>query len=242
MVPYNQSGTLKKIFSFCLAAILLVGTACTSTTQANPEVDQIFAAWDHNDTPGCAMGVIQNGKWAYQHTYGMADLEAKTPITTQNAFYIGSMAKQFTAMSILLLAEQGKLSLNDDIRKYLPELPDYGTPITVENLIHHTSGIQEYYDLWNQKMQNEWEGDPVSHAAEVNASNSLKLIASQKTLNFPPGDKYVYTNTNYFLLGQIVERVSGKSLRQFADNAIFKILLANLRTSETARVCGQKMD
>ena len=205
-------------------AILFLITGCHSSPQANPQVDSIFAAWDHDNTPGCAMGVIQNGQWAYQHAYGMADLEAKTPITTQNAFYIGSMAKQFTAMSILLLAEQGKLALSEDIRKYLPELPDYGTPISVENLIHHTSGLPEYYDLWDQKIKDDWDGDPISHAAEVNAANSLKLIASQKTLNFSPGDKYVYTNTNYFLLGEIVERLSGKSLRQFADEAIFKPL------------------
>jgi CubicO group peptidase (beta-lactamase class C family) len=138
-------------------------------------VDKIFAAWDHADTPGCAVGVIQNGQWIYQHAYGMADLEANTPITTHTTFYIGSMAKQFTAMSILLLAEQDKLSLTDDIRKYLPEMSDFSTPITIENLLHHTSGVQEYYDLWDQKMQNEWDGDPASHAAEVNASNSLKV-------------------------------------------------------------------
>src|ERR671924_399549 len=124
---------LKKIFSQCLAAILLVGTACTPTLQANPEVDKVFAAWDHDDTPGCAVGVIQNSQWTYRHAYGMADLEAKTPITTHTTFYIGSMAKQFTAMSILLLAEQDKLSLTDDIRKYLPEMSDYSTPITIEN-------------------------------------------------------------------------------------------------------------
>ena len=224
MVSYDRPSMLNKAFSLCLAAILFVGTACTSTPQANPEVDKIFAVWDHDNTPGCAVGVIQNGQWVYQQAYGMADLEAKTPITIENTFYIGSMAKQFTAMSILLLAEQGKLSLTDDIHKYLPELPDYGTPLTVENLLHHTSGLQEYYDLWGQKIQNEWGEDAASHAAEINAANSLKLLTTQKTLNFSPGDQYVYTNTNYFLLGEIVQRVSGKSLRQFADDMIFKPL------------------
>src|SRR5512141_3036719 len=119
-----------KIIRLCLAILFFV-TGCHSASPANPEVDSIFAAWDHDTTPGCAVGVIQNGKWAYQHAYGMADLDAKTPIIVENTFYIGSMAKQFTAMSILLLAEQGKLSLTDDIHKYLPELPDYGTPITI---------------------------------------------------------------------------------------------------------------
>ena len=224
MVTYKRPGMLKKIISLCLAASLFVGTACTSTPQSNPEVDRIFAAWNHDNTPGCAVGVIQNGQWAYKHAYGMADLEAKTPISTQNAFYVGSIAKQFTAMSILLLAEQGKLSLTDDIHKYLPELPDYGTALTIQNLIHHTSGIREYYDLWNQKAINEWDGNLVEHAAEINAANSLTLLASQKTLDFTPGDQYAYVNSNYFLLGVIVQRVSGKSLLQFADETIFKPL------------------
>ncbi len=213
-----------KITRFFLI-ILFFLAGCSPPPQTNPVnvVDQIFAPWDHDNTPGCVMGVIQNGRWAYQHAYGMADLEAKTPITTQNAFYIGSMAKQFTAMSILLLAEQGKLSLTDDIRKYLPEMPDYGTPITIQNLVHHTSGIKDLYELISQK----YAGQTVNEtelAASFQDNDVLELIAGQKTLDFAPGDQYTYSNSNYILLGMIVKRVSGKSLRQFADENIFKPL------------------
>ncbi len=204
-------------------AILYFIAGCQSAPQSNPQVDKIFAIWDHEDTPGCAVGIIQNGQWAYQHAYGMADLETKTPITTHTIFYIGSMAKQFTAMSILLLAEQGKLSLTDDIRKYLPEMPDYGTPITVQNLIHHTSGIKDYLVL--QLLNFVDQGlNPYDQLISFNEDNSLEWIANQKGLDFPPGDQYTYSNSNYFLLGIIVRRVSGRSLRQFAEEAIFNPL------------------
>jgi CubicO group peptidase (beta-lactamase class C family) len=108
----------------------------------------MFSQWDRSDSPGCALGVVQNGQFIYRRNYGMAQPESKTPISADTVFYIGSMGKQFTAMSILLLVEQGKLSLNNDIRKYIPELLDYGHPITIQHLIHHTSGIPDFFLLW----------------------------------------------------------------------------------------------
>lgn len=209
--------------SFLFVAILFFITSCHSSTEANQQVDKVFAAWDQDNTPGCVVGVIQSGQWAYQHAYGMADLDSNMPITTQNTFYIGSLAKQFTAMSILLLVEQDKLSLTDDIRKYLPEMPDYGTLITIQNLLHHTSGIPDYLNKWEQKYVSQGTTG-YDHVREVNESNSLELIASQKDLDFSPGEHYSYSNSNYFLLAVIVKRVSGKSLRQFAAESIFKPL------------------
>jgi CubicO group peptidase (beta-lactamase class C family) len=211
----------------CLA-ILLILTSCQPIPQArpleeNPQVDQIFAAYDKEDSPGCAVGVIQNGQWVYQHAFGMADIEANKPMTTKNALYIGSNGKQFTAMSILLLLEQGKLSIDDDIHTYLPELPDYGYRITVENLVHHTSGIKDYLVLWLKEFAAQGLNG-YEHIASIHEGNSLELIASQKELDFAPGDQYAYSNSNYFLLGVIVERVSGMSLRQFAAENIFKPL------------------
>ena len=108
------------------------------------KVDKLFAQWDKPDSPGCALGVIRNGQFVYKRGYGMANLEYNIPITPTSIFEIQSTSKQFTAMSILLLARQGKLSLDDDIRKYLPEMPRYQTPITIRHLIHHTSGIRDY--------------------------------------------------------------------------------------------------
>ena len=221
---------------YLICVLLLVSwllSGCQSAPQANPQVDKIFANYDSSYAPGCAVGVIQNGQWAYQHAYGMADLEAKTPITTQSTFYIGSGGKQFTAMSILLLVEQGKLSLDDDIHKYLPELPDYGACVTVGNLIHHTSGIKDYLILWLHKF-NDQELNTYDHLDSIHEDNSLKLIASQKELDFSPGNQYAYSNSNYFLLGVIVKRVSGKSLRQFADENIFNPLGMNHTQSRDA--------
>lgn len=214
---------MKTKITHLILAILVFITGCHSAPQANLQVDKIFSAWDHDDTPGCAIGVIQNGKWAYQHAYGMADIEAKAPISTQMVFYIGSVAKQFTAMSILLLVEQGKLSLSDDIRKYLPEIPDYGVLITIQNLIHHTSGIPDYLSKWGQKYVDQGL-NAYDYAISVNEANSLELIANQKELVFSPGERYSYSNSNYFLLAVIVKRVSGMSLRQFAEESIFKPL------------------
>ena len=108
------------------------------------KVDQLFGQWDKADSPGCALGVIRNGQFVYKRGYGMANLEYNIPISPTSIFWIASTSKQFTAMSIALLARQGKLSLDDDIRKYLPEMPQYQRPVTIRHLIHHTSGIRDY--------------------------------------------------------------------------------------------------
>jgi CubicO group peptidase (beta-lactamase class C family) len=111
------------------------------------KVDKIFAAWDKPDSPGCALAIINDGRIIYKRGYGMANLEHNIPISPNTIFDTGSVSKQFTAMSVLLLAEQGKLSLDDDIRKYLPEIPQYEAPITIRHLIHHTSGLRDYLTL-----------------------------------------------------------------------------------------------
>jgi CubicO group peptidase (beta-lactamase class C family) len=131
-------------------------------------------------------------------------------------YYVGSDSKQFTAASIGLLVLEGKLSLNDDIRKYLPEMPDYGTPVTIDHLIHHTSGIRDIYGLMSLG------GLRIEDV--FSDSEAVALIARQKELNFKPGDDYLYSNSGYFLLAQIVKRVTGKSLREFADERIFRPL------------------
>ena len=180
------------------------------------KVDKIFAAWDKPDSPGCALAVINDGRIIYKRGYGMANLEHNIPISPNTIFDTGSVSKQFTAMSVLLLAEQGKLSLDDDIRKYLPEIPRYETPITIRHLIHHTSGLRDYLTL----MALRGERDDDFYVDE----EVVDLIARQKQLNFKPGDQWLYSNSGYFLLSQIVKRASGKSLRQFADENIFKPL------------------
>lgn len=180
------------------------------------DVDRVFAAWDKPESPGCALGIVHEGKLVYQKGYGQANLEQNTPINLSTVFYIASTSKQFTATSIALLAKQNKLSLDDDIRKYLPELPEYDSRITIRHLIHHTSGIPDYLELLGLAGE---RLDDVHGEEEI-----LELLSRQKSLSFKPGDQFLYSNSGYFLLGVIVKRVSGESLAQFAEEHIFNPL------------------
>lgn len=155
-------------------------------------------------------------KLVYKRAFGMANLDYDVPNTALTRFNLASSSKPFTAMSIALLAEQGKLSLDDDIRKYLPEMPDYGKTVTIRHLLHHTSGIREYQGLVL------FSGQGIDNA--YSDKTILKMLARQKNLSFAPGEKYQYSNSGYFLLSVITERVSGKSLRAFAEENIFKPL------------------
>jgi CubicO group peptidase (beta-lactamase class C family) len=184
--------------------------------EPNPAVDRIFAEWDKPGSPGCALGVMRDGRFIYERGYGMANLDYDVPNTTRMVYYIGSDSKQFTAASIALLSLQGRISLSDDIRKYVPEMPDYGTPVTISDLVHHTSGIRDIYTLMSLAGLRLEDVFPDSEA--------LALIARQKELNFKPGTDYLYSNSGYWLLAEIVKRVTGESLRVFADSAIFKPL------------------
>ena len=183
------------------------------------KVDKLFSKWDKRDSPGCAIAIIKEGNIIYKCGYGMADLERDVPITPGSVFDIGSTSKQFVAMCILLLEEEKKLSLDDDIRKYIPEMPDYGDIITVRHLIHHISGIRDYLALMSLAG--------MSFANDYPEAQIIQLIAQQKALNFKPGDEHLYSNSGYFLLGVIVKRVSGKTLGEFAKEKIFQPLGMN---------------
>ncbi len=179
-------------------------------------VDSLFAAWDKRDTPGCALAVVQDGKIIYKRGYGMANLEYGIRNTPATIFHVASVSKQFTAFAIHLLAQEGKLSLDDDARKYLPELHDFGKTITIRHLLHHTSGLRDQWDLLRLAG---WRMADV-----ITEQDILGLVWRQRELNFDPGTEYLYCNTGYTLLGQIVERVSGKSLREFTQERIFQPL------------------
>jgi len=181
-------------------------------------VDALFSQWDHKDSPGCALAVIRNGRIIYEQGYGMANLELGVPISPRSVFYIGSTSKQFVAAGIGLLAIEGKLSLDDDIRKYIPEMPEYGTRITIRNLIHHTSGLRDFLTLL---------GIAGIDFGTYHEPDVLELIRRQKALNFEPGSEYLYSNSGYFLLSVIVHRASGKTLREFAEDRIFQPLGMN---------------
>ncbi|WP_286711259.1 MULTISPECIES: serine hydrolase [unclassified Sphingomonas] len=167
--------------------------------------------------PGCAAGVVIAGAAPLMQSHGMADLEHPVPITADSVFETGSLAKQFTAAAMLLLVQDGKLTLDDDIRRYLPEMPDYGTPITIRHLLNHTSGLREQWSLL--ALAGRGPGTQVHGQGTI-----LDLASRQKGLNFAPGAEFLYTNTNYVLAAIIVERVSGKSLQRFTSERLFQPL------------------
>ena len=167
--------------------------------------------------PGCVAGVKVAGEVASISARGLSDLEHLEPLTAATVFETGSLAKQFVGFAMLLLAQDGKLSLDDDIRRYLPELPDYGTPITIRRMLTHTSGLREQWSLL--ALAGRPPGTQVHNLAMI-----LDLSSRQKGLNFAPGAEFLYTNTNYTLAAVIIERVSGQSLQQFTDQRVFKPL------------------
>ncbi len=209
----RKLGTRLRILA--LAALLLSSAAVADET--TDKVDKIFAAWDTTVTPGAALAVIRDGKIIYERGYGMASLEDGLVMTPQKIFDIGSTSKQFTAACVAMLIRDGKVAVGDDIRKYLPEMPDYGKVITIDHLLHHTSGLRDYNGLLELSgFRADADCPTVDEAYQV--------ICRQRKLNYLPGAEYSYTNTGFFLLSRIVEKVSGKSLNAFAQERIFKPL------------------
>ncbi len=205
---------------FALIAAVALPLVSTSVHAAHSvddkKIDALFAAWNKPTSPGAALAVIKDGKIVRSAGYGMADIERAAPIQPSTPFHVASVSKQFTAFAIHLLAQDGKLGLDDDIRRHLPEMHDFGTPITIRQLIHHTSGLR---DQWALLGLAGWRLDDVITEADV-----MRLVTAQKTLNFAPGTEHLYCNTGYTLLGVIVKRVSGKSLPAFAKERIFEPL------------------
>ena len=180
----------------------------------NDKVDSIFERYIKPGSPGCALAVMKDGELVYQQGYGLANLELEVPILPSTVFNIGSMAKQFTAFAIALLEDEGKLSLDDDMRTYLPEMHDVGETITLRHLIHHTSGLRGSFP--ELLALAEWRDTDATTTDDV-----VRLLKAQRALNFRPGDETMYVNSNYVLLAQICERVSGQSFATFCQERIF---------------------
>ncbi|OIQ30947.1 MAG: hypothetical protein BM564_01675 [Bacteroidetes bacterium MedPE-SWsnd-G2] len=179
-------------------------------------VDQIFKAWDSSDSPGCALGVMKDGKLIYAKGYGMANLEYPIPNSAFSVFRIGSTSKQFTAACIILLAQNGKLELTQTLDHFFPDFPDYAKQITVKHLLNHTSGIRDYLTLSYLRG--------LGNDDYYTDSDIMSWLINQQDLNFAPGEEFLYSNSGYWLLGQIVNKVSGQNMADYAKEAIFKPL------------------
>src|ERR1700685_767674 len=187
--------------SLVFASVILASSAQgqTLSPEMAAKVDKVFEKWNRTDSPGCAVGVYKDGQIVYEHGYGMANLNDDVPVTQATVFHVASMSKQFTAASILLLAQQGKLSLDADVHKYIPELPDFGKVITLRQLLHHTSGLRDQWSLL------ELAGWRMSQDL-ITDDDVMSVVVRQRTLDFTPGERYMYSNTGFTLLGIIVRR------------------------------------
>lgn len=202
---------------FTIALTLIASTqlyAQTIENRVERVIDSILKPY--NDTvPGAVMQVVYKGKPLYHKAYGLADLELGVRLNTESVFEAASVSKQFTATCILLLADEGKLNLDDDVRKYVPKLPDYGKTITIKNLLTHTSGLRDWRNVGyiTEIINNRWV---------YNDGDALNIIYRQQALNFPPNTKYSYSNSNYDLLAFIVSKVSGKSFVEYSTEKLLK--------------------
>jgi CubicO group peptidase (beta-lactamase class C family) len=196
-------------------AITILRLEPVATTMSG-RVDQLFAPWDVPGSPGAALAIARDGEIVYEQGYGLAQLEYEVPMTPTTVFHVASVSKQFTAFAVAMLADGGKLSLDDDIRTHLPEVPDFGDTITIRHLIHHTSGLR---DQWVLLAMAGWRLDDV-----ITRDQIMRLVRRQRELNFKPGAEYLYCNTGYTLLAEIVERVTGQSFAEWTAENIFQPL------------------
>lgn len=183
---------------------------------ARERIDALLAPFDSITTPGCAIGAVRDGQVLLAHGYGMADLAAGTRLSSTSVLGIASLSKQFTAAAVALLVEDGQLTIEDDIRRWLPEMPSYNAPIRIRDLLYQTSGLRDHLSMTALAGRDEEGRLPVPVAME--------LIARQRGLNHPPGHSYSYSNTNYFLLARIVERASGLRFATFMQQRVFQPL------------------
>ncbi len=217
---------MKKSAAVLLSLSLILGTLAVGPLlaggQAKPgesvesRVDKLFSEWDKRDSPGASIAVLKDGRVVYKKGYGCAQLEYDIPIAPSTIFHVASVSKEFTAFAVAMLASQGKLSWDDDVREYIPEVPDFGKTITLRHLAHHTSGLR---DQWEVLAIAGWRLDDV-----ITREHILKMVSRQKELNFAPGDEYLYCNTGFTLLAEVVARATGQTFAKWTAENIFKPL------------------
>ena len=201
---------MRHIAVICLA---ILAAPFAFADEYKETIDKIFESYTEEGSPGVQVTVMRGEEILHNKGYGLSNLEYDIPVDTETIFHVASVSKQFTAFAVVLLAQDGKLSLDADIREYLPKFPDVGHTITARHLIHHTSGVRDH---WSLVMEADWRMDDV-----ITDEDLLKLLYKQRELNFAPGDMHLYSNAGYELLAEIVRSVSGKSLKEFCEERIF---------------------
>jgi CubicO group peptidase (beta-lactamase class C family) len=206
------------ILTLLLAFALVAGRAAA---QPAPDarasrVDSVFAKYDREPSPGLAIVVVQDGRVVLRRGYGLASMEHGVPITPETVFDVASVAKQFTGLTIAMLVAEGRIALDDDVRQYIPELPERGQPITIGQLVHHTSGIRDWPGMLSVAG---WRHDDV-----ITFDQILAMAYRQRMHNFAPGTEHLYSNTGYNLLAEVVARVTGQSLARWTEERLFRPL------------------
>jgi CubicO group peptidase (beta-lactamase class C family) len=204
------------LFVFCFVLSVFVHASPADDATPAAKIDRLFEKWNSADSPGAAVAIIKDGMVVYRKGFGSAQLEYNIPITPSTVFHVASVSKQFTAMAITMLEAAGKLSADDDIRKYVPEMADFGKTITIRHLLHHTSGLR---DQWELLILSGWRMDDV-----ITQSDIMDRLRRQRELNFAPGERYLYCNSGFTLLAEIVARVSGQPFTQWTQENIFRPL------------------
>lgn len=212
---------LRSIAYGVVPALTLLFSFEVKTQNPFTSIDSLFYPYSEREGPGYVLGIVQDGDLVYSKAYGLANLDYGIPLSDSSAFYIGSMAKQFTAAALLILESEGKLSLTDKITKYFPDFPKYGKPITLKHLLYHTSGIREAYSLAL------FQGFDPNFEEVYSTEDIVELMLSQQELNFIPGEEYRYSSGGYSILAKVIELVSQKSFRDFANEYIFDPLEMN---------------
>lgn len=211
---------MKRSVVFYTATLLIYLMSGCGSSSKSVKIDRLFKKWNDTTMPGLVVGIVRGDSLIYSKGYEEANLERKTPNTANTIYYMASVSKQFTAYSIVLLARQGKLKLDDDIRNYLPWMADFGRKITIRNLLNHTSGIRDDIGLADASGLFSRKGSQGILTQQL----ALEMLQKEHTLNFDPGEKFSYSNSNFVLLAEIVRVVSGQSFESFTNDSIFKPL------------------
>ena len=219
-VPAIKANLLSMRQLISLASLVL--SACAAASAATPHasqndaVDELFSSMDRPDHPGAAVLVMKDGQVVHRQGYGSANLEHRIPITPTTVFDIASVSKQFAGIAVAMLVEDGEIGLDDDVRVHVPEVPDFGQTITIDHLVHHTSGLRDWPGTLAVAG---WQMDDVISFEQI-----LTLVKHQQDLNFAPGSRHSYSNTGYNVLAELVQRVSGQSFRSFMEERVFEPL------------------